>query len=485
MSSLRAGPWAHRASRVAHGVSAFSPRETNPEIWIDADLTAGLSDGDPVGTVPDLSGHGRHFIPNGSAPLWVAGGPAGPVFLFDGIDDSLQWNALGLTLTPPFTVLAVAQNQQGTDDGGEHSIWDLTSGGNEYAFRAFYTFGPGPWFALPGPVGTGYITSTVPSTDTTWRVWTCEVAPLGKVRTQGRYDVAVAGMGWDDTKPFISGAVNIGSRVAAQRPWKGPIKAVLFWNRALSVVERYNLERYYAAKIGMAVTPHVPTDVAGLRLWLRPSTLDLAEGALVAQQTDHSGLLHHAAQAVAGKRPIFWRRGWAGKPVVAYDGIDDELVSPYAISAINGYSMMGAFAPQSLPAGLRFLCGYGNANGSEYAHNLTINGASSFTLYDFGATPNQASYGTPELRVPVVLGGTVSRLADGAFQMHLNGVAAPAVPFVGTLWNGQTYFVIGSKFGSSHAAVEIGDLVAYDHGWSPQERLIVEDYFGRESGVAL
>lgn len=464
MSSLRAGPWAHRASLVAHSVVGFSPRDTSPDIWIDAEMMTGLADGDPVGTVPDISGHGRNFVPNGSAPLWVASGPDGPAFLFDGIDDSLQWYAPGLTLTPPFTVLAVARNTQGTDDASEHTIWDLTSGGNEYALRAFFTYGPGPWFAHYGPVGTGSLVTTIPATDTSWRVWTVEVGELGSVRTQGRFDVAYQPTGYGG-KPFNSGAVNIGSRVAAQRPWKGYIRAVLFWNRALSAIEKYNLERYYGVKRGITITPHVPTDVVGTRFWSRADSLALAAGASVPQWDDSSGYANHITEPQADFRPTWWDRAVLGLPAVRFSAhrLSRDTLT---ITQPSMFFFCGTIDPP--PDGVAGFLYDHMGNGARQASVIY---PTQISMYAGGEPKWDMAFPTGPLVLSEAYNSTTSKL-------YRNGVVVAPTQDAGPLGLGSLR--LGMRFTDNFpVAADYVDTVLVSGDASDLSRLKIEDYLLR------
>jgi PKD repeat protein len=101
-----------------------------------------------------------------------------------------------------------------------------------------------------------------------------------------------------------------------------------------------------------------PASLPGLVLWLQADALTgLAEGAPVVTWPDRSGAGNHAAQAVAGKRPLYRAGIVNGLPAVQFDAADDGMSTPadpgtpvtvvvvYATRATaSGHVMNGGFS---------------------------------------------------------------------------------------------------------------------------------------------
>ena len=77
-----------------------------------------------------------------------------------------------------------------------------------------------------------------------------------------------------------------------------------------------------------------PSQLSGLTLWLDASdasTITL-NGSNVAQWDDKSGNSRNASQTTAANQPIYTTNGMNGKPVISFDGFDDELITiPFAL----------------------------------------------------------------------------------------------------------------------------------------------------------
>lgn len=70
-------------------------------------------------------------------------------------------------------------------------------------------------------------------------------------------------------------------------------------------------------------TPELP--VSGASIWLRANALSLSDNDPVTTWLDSSGFGNNAAQATAGKKPLFKTAIVNGLPVVRFDGTDDTL----------------------------------------------------------------------------------------------------------------------------------------------------------------
>jgi hypothetical protein len=76
-----------------------------------------------------------------------------------------------------------------------------------------------------------------------------------------------------------------------------------------------------------AVAAFVPTDIAGLQLWLKADSLSLNDADPVTTWADQSGNGRDAGQAVAANKPIYKVNIVNGKPVVRFDGVNDVMTT--------------------------------------------------------------------------------------------------------------------------------------------------------------
>lgn len=76
-----------------------------------------------------------------------------------------------------------------------------------------------------------------------------------------------------------------------------------------------------------------PASIPGLKLWLDASRITgLVDGDPVATWNDLSGLGNHATQGTGSKRPTYKTGIQNGKPVVRFDGVDDFMAAPCALT---------------------------------------------------------------------------------------------------------------------------------------------------------
>lgn len=80
--------------------------------------------------------------------------------------------------------------------------------------------------------------------------------------------------------------------------------------------------------IGYAHAQFNPTQLPGLRMWLRSDQGVQLNGTFVSQWTDQSGNGNHAASSPNAYRPVYTPDAINGLPALSFDGIDDFLQFP-------------------------------------------------------------------------------------------------------------------------------------------------------------
>jgi len=477
---------------VAALAKPFSPKDVSGlQLWLDAEAITGLSDGAEIATWPDSSGNARHLTKNGTGPSWKANAANGkPAVRFTGGLDRSLFNNTGLPAgdyAGPMTLIIVVQYL----GGGLGAFFTNARGG--LGDNVFGNSFAANWSFMN-------INSGVTTSDTTLRIWTFETTQngFGWSKSNGRFT------------PFSGTANNVPSgvkvemgRYAGSHMPDGYVFAVMWWNRALTPWERYNVHRYLATKYGLTLMPHVPTDVTGLKLWLKAEDLALADGAAVAQWNDASGLGNHVSQAVAVQQPTYWSKAIAGLPAVRCDGIQQALSRSAMFNGAAGISVFTNLAPAFSSAsyatnrGLIALDRAAGAGTIVSIGDLRADGFLKLTAHQTLTDEYRAvvSGGSPaitwaadevqswgfRLTNAVQTGGNIGMYKNG---LRITSVRSPE-PWneaKAAFENPSGPFHVGRGSPALGQAFYLGDLesvVAVDHEVTDLERLIIEDYLRR------
>jgi len=225
--------------------------------------------------------------------------------------------------------------------------------------------------------------------------------------------------------------------------------------------------------------PFVPTDIAGLELWLDSSNAGSITqlGGAVSQWADLSGNANHATQGTAGNRPTTGTRTLNGLNVLDFDGTNDGLVLPSGL--------------YSIPNGNYTVFVVNASDATNTASRQTITGESAAFIVNFGvqygpiASPNFLGYGGG-----TAAGGTVARDTVGHIFAISKGVAT------------NLYFDGGSEFSTVAAnttainmtigySPSYGDfwdgtfaeILIYDTDLSASDKNLVGNYLADKWGV--
>lgn len=222
---------------------------------------------------------------------------------------------------------------------------------------------------------------------------------------------------------------------------------------------------------GAAAAPFAPTDVAGLKLWLKadgtlwqdsarttPATLD---GDPVGAWDDGSGAGNHALQATAAARPTLRLTVQNGRPAVRSDGVDDRLQTGAFV--LNQPSTVAVVARRT-----------GGAAQGYYLDGRVVN----------TRVMQYANATTMRLYAGVVFDSTVAVQASFFAALAVFNGASSVLRFNGveTTGNASTLNASGlTLFTSGDAAVsplggDVGEILLYDSALSPADRVRVGDY---------
>jgi hypothetical protein len=280
--------------------------------------------------------------------------------------------------------------------------------------------------------------------------------------------------------------------------WNGTMHEILYFNRALSTVERQQVEGYLAAKwtltqLNLLTSPHpyqplapvgvLPTTIPGCILWLDAadaSTLTLS-GSNITQWADKSG---NSNTAVAGTStyPIYAQNGLNGAPIVRLQGAND-----YFLVANN-------FTTTTYPSITYFIVinpAASQPNGT-YAGILSTDtpGAYGRTLGFGGGSWQQEYYSNFTNITPYTANVwtlvSLGFVGTSSATLHLNGVAYAATAS-GTGTN-TTGFKIGTYndaggYATYNATFDCAEILVYGASLTTAQRQQIEGYLAWKWGT--
>jgi hypothetical protein len=225
--------------------------------------------------------------------------------------------------------------------------------------------------------------------------------------------------------------------------------------------------------------PFSPSDISGLKLWLKADALALSDNDPVASWTDSSGQGNHATQSSGGAKPTFKTNIVNSKPIIRFDGTTDFLNLPNFCSGFtagDGFILLKRVTdPPTVGQGGFWQFGTsGNATHVPY-----IDG----NIYDdFGATSRSAA-GNP---TPSLTSWTLYEVASGAsewtarvnnsilYTTATNTVGFATAPALG--WDARlSVFYEG----------DLAELIMYDSIVSGGNRTSIVGYINSKYGTSF
>ncbi len=404
-------------------------------LWLDAadastlfDATSGgsqVTTGGAVARWNDKSGRGRHATQGTSANRPAYSGSIGgkAALTFDGTDDAMATGLESASLTGYATFFCVCRP----------SFADATAANNRT-----------PLYGRDSTASNSYginllNTSGTLTLNTTWRGFQFN-AIGGPTVTLGLDAILVGGITATQHVRRVSGVaanfvstptagtnsaagnfLNVGQDPTQLRWWNGPIGEVLVYNRDLSVTEIQRVEKYLAAKWGIANVPD-PTPPVGY--W-----------------GDKSGNNRHAVQATAGNRPTLSVAARNSRNAVNMTGGACSVVATISLSQPNSYAFVYRTLATTTSAAL--------FDGTSSRQNM-----------------NSATFGSgTDLQV---FAGTANRPIGGALglsQWRLVYASLDGASSVGSVDSPSTGFLIGNPGTSGiGTGIRIGALINQTSG---------------------
>jgi hypothetical protein len=227
----------------------------------------------------------------------------------------------------------------------------------------------------------------------------------------------------------------------------------------------------------------VPSDLSGLRLWLRADDITgLVDGDPIAAWSDTSGNAFNFAQATAAKKPLYKAGIVNGHAAARFDGADDFLSGPSWATVINTtgggiYTIMAVVSVASAAAGAAntyddapVICDSSGNAGVAFVRD--ISGVLNERAYNWDGTEDfvtlTATYGAWQQYAADHDNTTLRAERDnGTLTTIASGVTSAPT----TMLLGSNY--LGAKF----LAADVAELIAFNRVLTDAERVSMHDYF--------
>ncbi len=222
------------------------------------------------------------------------------------------------------------------------------------------------------------------------------------------------------------------------------------------------------ATIPAGTRPFSPSDIAGLKIWLKA---DAGAGAAnndpVATWTDQSGTSHSFAQATSGKRPLYKTNIQNGLPVVRFDGTDDVLTAGDLSASFP--SAASVFASVIQTGGTGKLMVYATKNNDTWWRFTGGDGYwGVFRSTRISPAPASGLSGTGWHIWSHTGNGTAYKMwVDRGIQINAGSY---------TFDGGNSHLIGWQETNNEYPAMDLGELIVYDTALSDVDRAKVEDY---------
>lgn len=253
----------------------------------------------------------------------------------------------------------------------------------------------------------------------------------------------------------VTGANSTTQRLAVKSTVGGTARTIT----VNGYIRERNVDYTDITKAGTATWPTIPN--SDLKVWFKAddklwqdsarTTVATADGNPVGAWDDASGTLNHALQATAGKRPLYKTSILNGKPVLRFDGTDDDLKNAF----VSGFTQPSTFLFVGSATNTGWYL-FDGASGSRHAfgHNLLGNAANCDLYAGTGISITQAA----TMGATIWLGlfnTTSSRLRRGSDGVEVTGNAGS---------NSMGGITIGNHFGEIVGPLQgdVAEIVGYN-----------------------
>ena len=297
----------------------------------------------------------------------------------------------------------------------------------------------------------------------------------------------------------------------------GDIAEIILYNRALSILERSQIEYYLSDKYAITVSTvapasplalhldatkgvistesaypvNAPTDLANCALWLdanNTASITKDGSNKVSAWNDLSGNVRHAVQNTADYQPLWVASGLNSKPVLRFDGSNDCLTNNAVtgLDILTGATVFVVGKSSTVAVGSffsfsqRIMMLDGGLNNNTLTTSVLNNDTS---LASFSITIAQT---TNQIMVSRYDGTGVGNA--GRLKIYMNGTDTSGtysgVDVATSLWY-ITYYNIGKGYVDWHYLTgDIAEIIIYSAALTDTQRKSVELYLAYKYGIA-
>jgi hypothetical protein len=288
------------------------------QLWLKADALV-LNDADPVATWTDSSGNGYNATQATGAkqPLYkTAIVNSKPVVRFDGINDVLQILGAGyLACTNNIGAVTLFVVAKATASGVGQSLVEISTNVAATPRLKLSIIAANKWEIDARRLDADSVNvltanSTLPS------AWECVTArrdytnARGHLYLQGGTNNESTGIGTTGSTSATNSADAFigGGSTTPSAPYSGDVAEIVVYNRYLTDIERMSVEKYLCDKYGLTAIGCPYVDGDAVNVWI-----------------DSSGNDYGARAVPVANRPTYKTNIVNGKPVVRFDGTNDNL----------------------------------------------------------------------------------------------------------------------------------------------------------------
>ena len=231
----------------------------------------------------------------------------------------------------------------------------------------------------------------------------------------------------------------------------------------------------------------------GLRniLWLDAASLGLSDGDAVGTWSDRSGNSHNATRSIAAQQPRFTTSVLNGRPIVRFDGSDDEMNLNTAIGTnsdgiVNrdySFIFVGARRTAASNDGW-FLYGSGAFDGQSNLYVGWRDGASSaFRFSQFGSTEMQVGSGgyiNSGVNQYAIFTGTFGQTATNPRKLYENADLIGTNPSTQVLTS-----YAGAELAGLRSSVDIAEAIFYQGDLNEAQVVIINNYLNAKYDLSL
>lgn len=449
----------------------------------------------------DSSGHANDAtLHNG--PLWVTG-RKGSGLSFDGTDDYLS--VPSVNLGGEFTIMMLAKLPSPLPTAQLALLANSPSGLTANGFR-LYVNSPGTHdgkLIFETGDGSAGLAATSTASAITGGAWLHIAVTVNKASGQTKTYVNganVTDVGASSTSFASTGIVHVGRTTDGAVHLPGHLDQVQLYSGMFSAAEIASLAQ---AQMDVAIP------LSGLALWLKADESVSVDGSgNVEKWMDQSGKSNHGTQTSSGNRPKLVANAINGKPALRFDGSDDYVDLPAAVSVANetltdfrvGLTAIVVARPNKLQATARFLTLSRGASSNvvsvaynkpwsfsevstnvEYYQSNPGTGVSSvfawqamnkgeFKSYEITQTPTSGGLGSVDIH------------SDGYFLAN-DVITLPNYDPVNL--RDKNYVGRSSYTSQPYLASDVAEIILYQRPLSAAERRQVEFYLFKKYGLYI